>query len=425
MNREAISPSMLTERVSPRPFHVMSKPIGPVCNLDCTYCFYLEKENLFPPNENFRMRDSVLEAYIRGYIASQPTDEITFTWQGGEPTLLGLPYFQHIVALQQKHASGKRICNAIQTNGTLLDNDWCAFLAEHGFLVGLSVDGPAHLHDAHRVDKRARPTFHLVMRGLELLKQHGIEFNTLTAVNDLNSRKPLEVYRFLKGIGSRFMQFIPLVERKADASASALGLGLAAPPQDGLSESPVTSWSVQPRLFGEFLRIIFDEWVREDVGRHFVQIFDVTLGNWIGAGSALCVFSENCGAALALEHNGDLYSCDHYVYPGHRLGNLMNSSLGDMANSPEQARFGREKSSTLPRYCLDCEVRFVCHGECPKHRFLQTPEGEPGLNYLCEGYRHFFNHVAPYMETMGNLLRQQRSPGLIMDMIANREISGS
>lgn len=412
---------MSPERCSPKPFNIMTKPIGPVCNLDCEYCFYLEKEKLFPRNENFKMREEVLERYIQHYIASKNNPEITFMWQGGEPTLLGVSYFRRIVELQKRHAAGKTIRNAIQTNGILLDDEWCGFLSEHRFLVGLSVDGPASLHDAYRVDKNQLPTFDRVMRGLSFLEKHGTEFNTLTVVNNLNSRSPLEVYRFLKQIGSRFIQFIPLVERKPDRSAGSRPLGLATPAQNGLRESPANSRSVQPRLFGEFLSAIFDEWVRRDVGRYFVQIFDVTLGNWIGTGSALCVFSEKCGTALALEHNGDLYSCDHYVYPQYRLGNLMNEALGDMANSPQQIQFGDDKSATLPRYCRECEVRFVCHGECPKNRFISTPDGEPGLNYLCEGYRHFFNHVAPYMKTMGELLQQRRSPAQIMEMIASQE----
>ena len=410
-----------SESHSPTPFHIMTKPIGPVCNLDCQYCFYLEKEKLFPDNNNFKMREDVLETYIQRFIASQSSPEITFAWQGGEPTLLGVPYFRRIVELQKKHADGKNIHNAIQTNGTLLDDEWCEFLSNHGFLVGLSIDGPAHLHDAYRVDKNKQPTFDRVMRGLALLKKHSTEFNTLTVVNALNSRKPLEIYRFLKEIGSEFIQFIPLVERKADGAAQSLNLELAAPTEGKASDSPVTSWSVKARHYGEFLCTIFDEWVRQDVGRHYVQIFDVTLGNWIGAGSSLCVFSEKCGAALAIEHNGDLFSCDHYVYPQYRLGNVMTQSLGDMANSPQQVKFGNDKSATLPRYCIECEVRFACHGECPKHRFINTPDGEPGLNYLCAAYKRFFNHVAPHMKTMGQLLKQQLPPAQIMEILAQQE----
>ena len=413
--------TLAPEQASERPFHIMTKPIGPICNLDCKYCFYLEKEKLYPDSENFKMKDEVLETYIQRYIASQGTPEVTFAWQGGEPTLLGLSYFKRIVELQKKHSGGKPISNAIQTNGTLLDDEWCEFFTENRFLVGISIDGPAHLHDAYRVDKKQKPTFEQVMRGLNLLKKHKTEFNTLTVVNAVNSEKPLEVYNFLKEIGSGFMQFIPLVERKPDAAAQAANLDLAAPTDGGVSTSPVTSWSVPSRLYGEFLCAIFDEWVHKDVGRHFVQIFDVTLGNWVGAGPGLCVFSEKCGSALAIEHNGDLYSCDHYVYPQYKLGNLMNQSLGGMVHSPQQTKFGSDKSDTLPRYCRECEVRFACHGECPKHRFIRTPDGEAGLNYLCPGYKRFFNHVATHMNTMGELLQQRRPPAQIMEILAKQE----
>ncbi|MGF1678454.1 MAG: anaerobic sulfatase-maturation protein [Candidatus Methylacidiphilales bacterium] len=399
------------------PFHIMTKPIGPLCNLDCKYCFYLEKEKLFPSNEDFKMRDDVLETYIRNYIRSQNTPEVSFAWQGGEPTLLGLEYFKRIVQLQNRHRGAKTIHNALQTNGTLLDDDWCAFLTKNRFLVGLSIDGPSALHDAYRVDKKQRPTFDRVMHGLSLLKKHGTEFNTLTVVNAVNVKQPLEVYRFLKEIGSGFIQFIPLVERVADDAARSIHLDLAAPSGTGLATSPVTSWSVPAESYGEFLCSIFDEWVRHDVGHVFVQLFDVTLGNWIGAGSGLCVFSETCGSALAMEHNGDVYSCDHYVYPEYRLGNLMNQSLGSMANSDQQLKFGLDKKDSLPRYCRECEVRFACHGECPKHRFIRTPDGEPGLNYLCAAYKTFFNHVTTPMNLMTGLLRQQRPPSLIMNLM--------
>lgn len=406
----------------------MTKPIGPICNLDCKYCFYLEKEKLFPSNENFRMSDEVLEAYIRQYIEGQNVPEISFAWQGGEPTLMGVKFFRKVVELQQRHANGKRITNALQTNGTLVDDEWGEFLAANGFLVGLSVDGPAHLHDAYRVDKRQQPTFDAVMRGLGVLKKHGAEFNTLTVVNRKNSRHPLEVYRFLKEIGSGFIQFIPLVERKADATHNPHGLDLAEPPVPGTEEDanePVTSWSVRAEDYGEFLVRIFDEWVRRDVGRFFVQIFDVALGNWVGAGGGLCVFSERCGSAMALEHNGDLYSCDHYVYPQFRLGNILNQSIGEMAGSEFQRKFGNDKADTLPRYCRECDVRFACHGECPKHRFIETPDGEPGLNYLCAAYKRFFRHVDPHMRTMGDLLKAGRAPAEIMAMLNARDGRGT
>jgi uncharacterized protein len=397
-----------------RPFHVLTKPVGPICNLDCKYCFYLEKENLYPGENQWRMSDAVLEQYIRQYIHSQPAAEINFAWQGGEPTLLGVDFFRKVVELQKKFADGKIISNAIQTNGTLLDDEWCEFLAAHNFLVGLSIDGPSVMHDAYRVDKRQQPTFGQVMRGLELLKKHRVEFNTLTVVNRINSQAPLEVYRFLKSIGSQYLQFIPLVERKSKSA----GLTLAEPPLPrDPAASPVTDWSVEAEQYGIFLCAIFDEWVRHDVGTTFVQLFDTALGNWMGLGSSLCVFAEKCGAALAIEHNGDLYSCDHYVYPRYKLGNVMNHSLGAMVNSAPQIKFGNDKFDSLPKYCRQCEVRFACNGECPKHRFIQTPDGEPGLNYLCAAYKNFFNHIDPHMKTMERLLRAERAPAEIMRML--------
>ena len=405
-----------------RPFHVLTKPVGPICNLDCKYCFYLEKEKLYPGEKSWRMSDAVLEKYVSDYIHSQPVNEINFAWQGGEPTLLGVDFFRQAVALQKKFADGKIISNAIQTNGTLLDDEWCEFLAAEKFLVGLSVDGPRELHDKYRVDKRQQPTFDAVMRGLEFLKKHKVEFNTLTVVNRANSQSPLEVYRFLKSIGSQYLQFIPLVERAATAEMKSAGYDFAEPP---LLETPVTrhaslvtEWSVEAEPYGIFLCAIFDEWVRHDVGTTFVQLFDTALGNWLGLGSSLCVFAEKCGAALAIEHNGDLYSCDHYVYPRYQLGNVMNQSLGAMLNSPAQIKFGNDKSDTLPKFCRACEVRFACNGECPKHRFIQTPDGEDGLNYLCPAYKKFFNHIDPHMKTMAALLQSNRAPSEIMGLLA-------
>jgi uncharacterized protein len=400
------------------PFHLMTKPMGSKCNLDCTYCFYLEKEKLYPEANNFKMSPAVLEAYVRDYIAAQPGDTVSFAWQGGEPTLAGVEFFRHAVALQQRYAGGKAIENAFQTNGTLLDDEWGEFLAKNKFLVGLSLDGPAHLHDAYRVDRGQQPTFTRVVAGLEVLKKHGVEFNTLTTVHRKNSTQPLEVYRFLRQIGSGFIQFIPIVERNASAlAAEKNGLWLAPPPdhEDATAvATQVTEWSVRPADYGAFLSAIFDEWVQRDVGRVFVQQFDAALANWIGEPAGVCVFSENCGRALAIEHNGDVFSCDHYVYPRYRLGNLLNDSLGAMVDSPAQAEFGLAKSKTLPRYCRECPVRFACHGECPKHRFLTTPHGEPGLNYLCAGYKKFFTHIDSPMRTMAALLGLGRAPADIM-----------
>lgn len=400
-----------------RGFHVLTKPVGPICNLDCKYCFYLEKEKLYPDETQWRMSDAVLEEYVRQYIQEQPLREINFAWQGGEPTLLGVEFFRKAVALQKKYAGGKTVFNAIQTNGTLLDEEWCEFLAANKFLVGISIDGPQELHDTYRRDKRQQPTFEKVLRGLELLKKHNVEFNTLTVVNRANAKEPLKVYRFLKSVGSGFMQFIPLVERVAPQKMKTEGYDFAAPPLPGdNNDAAATPWSVGAAQYGNFLCAIFDEWVRQDVGKIFVQLFDVALGNWMGLGSTLCVFSEKCGAALAIEHNGDVYSCDHYVYPRYKLGNVMNQSLGGMVDSSQQIKFGNDKLDTLPKYCRECEVRFACNGECPKHRFIRTPDGEEGLNYLCAGYKKFFNHIGPSMGTMAQLLRSGRAPAEIMQM---------
>ena len=402
----------------PEPFHVLTKPIGPICNLDCSYCFYLEKERLYPAERSWRMSDELLESYIRQYIEAQPGPEVHFAWQGGEPTLLGVSFFRKAVEFQHKYAAGKTIHNALQTNGTLLDDPWCEFLARHHFLVGLSIDGPRHFHDRYRVDKKGAPTFDAVMHGLSLLKKHRVSFNTLTVVSHDNAAAPLEVYQFLKNIGGEFLQFIPLIERQAPVQLKVLGYDFAHPPASTSAEevSPVSPWSVGAEQYGDFLCAIFDEWLHHDVGRIFVQLFDVALSNWMGLGSPLCVFAEKCGAAVALEHNGDLYSCDHYVYPQYRLGNILQQSLGEMVHSPRQRQFGQDKQSTLPRYCRECPVRFACNGECPKHRFIQTPDGEPGLNYLCAGYKKFFTHIDPHMKTMSALLRAGRAPAEIMQL---------
>jgi len=399
------------------PFHLLTKPIGSRCNLDCSYCFYLEKELLYTDAGGRRMKPEVLEAYVRDYIATQPGPAASLACQGGEPTLLGVGFFRTVVELQAKHAGDKTIENAFQTNGVLLDDEWGEFLATQHFLVGISIDGPAHLHDAYRVDKGGKPTFARVMAGLETLKKHGVEFNTLTTVHRKNSRQALEVYQFLRHAGAGYLQFIPIVEREATNATN--GLWLAAPPDQvdaAAFDGQVTPWSVRPAEFGDFLCRIFDEWVQHDVGKVFVQQFDAALANWAGEPAGVCIFSANCGRALAIEHNGDLYSCDHYVYPRYKLGNLMNTSLAAMVDSPQQETFGLAKSATLPRYCRECLVRFACHGECPKHRFLKTPHGEPGLNYLCAGYKKFFTHIGPAMTTMTALLGNGYAPAQIMQL---------
>ncbi|TSA35280.1 MAG: anaerobic sulfatase-maturation protein [Verrucomicrobiaceae bacterium] len=392
----------------------MAKPIGPVCNLDCTYCYYLEKEKLFPKGENFRMKPEVLESYIRQYAESQGTSEITFTWQGGEPTLLGVDYFRKIVTLEKKYAGGRPVHNALQTNGTRLDHEWCHFFRENHFLVGLSIDGPRALHDTYRVDKGRKPTYDRMMHGLDLLKKHGVEFNTLTVVNASNVKHPLLVYDFLRETGSGYIQFLPLVERLSMKGDGKHRLDFAEPSEPGQLPSSVIRWSVNAELYGDFLVQIFDQWVRRDVGKVFVQLFDVSLGIWAGKGAGLCLFLEDCGQAMALEHNGDLFSCDHFVYPKYHLGNIMNDSLKDMADSLRQRSFGRTKSRTLPQYCLECEVRFACNGECPTRRFIKTPDGEDGLNYLCSAYKKFFHHVDPFMKQMTALLHANRAPAEIM-----------
>ncbi len=392
-------------------FHILAKPIGPICNLDCKYCFYLEKEKLYPENVDWTMSGQLLEAYVRQYIQAQDVPVISFAWQGGEPTLLGLEFFQKVVELQHKYAGGKRIQNAIQTNGVLLNDRWGSFLAKNRFLVGLSIDGPEEFHDRYRVDKGGLPTFNRVSRGLRYLKKHGVEFNTLTVIQKHNSYHPLAIYRFLKEIGSGFIQFIPIVERVAE-HPNVDGLVLVSPGCD--EPAWVSGWSVEPPQYGRFLCSIFDEWVRNDVGHCFVQIFDVALESWLGLEPSLCVFRETCGTAMAIEHNGDLYSCDHYVYPGNRLGNILENPLHSLVNSAQQQKFGQDKRDRLPRYCRQCEVRFACNGECPKHRFIRTPDGEEGLNYLCAGYKVFFNHIDPYMRFMASELQQQRAPANVM-----------
>ncbi|MFL6307379.1 MAG: anaerobic sulfatase-maturation protein [Candidatus Sulfotelmatobacter sp.] len=401
-----------------KPFHIMAKPHGPICNLDCTYCYYLEKENLYERSgRDFRMRDEVLENYVRQYIQAQPTSVVHFAWQGGEPTLLGIPFFERAIELQKKYANGKTIENGFQTNGTLLDDKWGEFLARNKFLIGLSIDGPEELHDAYRVDKGGQPTFARVMRGVDILKKHGVEFNTLTVINRLNSYQPNEVYRFLKQIGSKFLQFIPVVEQVA-SEPDPHGLVLLKP--YARQKTAVSDWSVESLQFGRFLQQIFDSWIIQDVGRIFVQIFDVALESWYGVPQSLCVFAPECGRALVVEHNGDLYSCDHFVYPENRLGNIMERAMGSLISSSQQARFGAAKAAALPSDCQNCDVRFACNGECPKHRFTQTATGEYGLNYLCAGYKHFFHHIDPYMRFMANELRNNRAPARVMEWARSR-----
>ena len=383
---------------APPGFHVMAKPRGAICNLDCSYCYYLDKKELYP-GSRFRMGDAVLESFVSQYIGAQQVPQVTFAWQGGEPTLMGLEFFEKAVAYQRKHAQpGKRIVNTLQTNGTLLDDAWGAFLAENDFLVGISIDGPRRMHDRYRVDAGGQPTFDAVWRGLALLRQHDVAFNVLTTVHPANQDAPLKVYRFLRDeVGARHLQFIPIVEHPDVAAA--------------------TKRSVSADAYGKFLIEIFDEWVHRDVGEVYVQMFEIALAAWAGSPPPLCVFAETCGDALALEHNGDLYSCDHFVDSDHLLGNIESTPLDNLVGSARQRSFGAAKLDTLPSQCLGCEVRFVCNGGCPKDRFLTTEAGEPGLNYLCGGYRPFFNHVRPAMELMAGELAAHRSPANVMRLL--------
>ena len=394
--------------------HVMAKPIGPICNLDCEYCYYLHKEDLYPKTKSWRMPSETLETYIQQYIAAQPEgpDEITFAWQGGEPTLLGLEFFQRVVELEKKHARpGQKIANALQTNGVLLDEAWANFFKKENFLIGLSIDGPAEMHDHYRYDKKGKGTFRAVLDALNLLKKFEVEFNALVVVNRINSPQGKRVYSYLRDNGVEFMQFIPIVEQR--------GVGEHAEPPGDLDESNpwghlVSSRTVIAEQFGQFLCDVFDEWVKRDVGKVFVQIFDQALAAWMGLEPSLCVFRKQCGRALAIEHNGDLYSCDHFVEPDYKLGNINDLPIIELANSERQREFGEAKLSTLPQYCLDCEVRFACNGECPKNRFIETPDGNPGLNYLCAGYRKFFNHIDPLMKQMATELKAGRPAANVM-----------
>jgi uncharacterized protein len=389
----------------PPAFHLLAKPAGAVCNLGCKYCFFLSKETLYP-GSSFRMPDDLLEEYIRQYIQSQRVPEATISWQGGEPMLMGLDFFRRSVEYAEKYKKpDMTIQYTIQTNGTLLDDEWCKFFRENGFLVGLSLDGPRELHDAYRVDKGGNPTFDRVMRGLRLMQEHAVQFNILACVHAINADHPLEVYRFFRDeAGAEFIQFIAIVERDNETGF-----------QEG---NKVTDRSVGAEQYGSFLIGVFDEWVRRDVGGVFVQIFDVSLAAWVGEPPSLCIFSPTCGNALALEHNGDLYSCDHFVEPGCLLGNIKEQPMIDLVASEKQRRFGLDKLNTLPLYCQKCSVRFACHGGCPKNRFIETPDGEPGLNYLCAGYKAFFQHINEPMSTMAELLRRNRAPAEIMHMLA-------
>ena len=405
----------------------MVKPAGSRCNLDCKYCYFLSKERMYPESR-FAMDDKLLELYIKQYMESQQYPEVNFSWQGGEPTLMGLDFFEKAVRFQQKYARpGTRILNTIQTNGTLLDKKWCSFFKKYGFLVGLSIDGPEEVHDAYRIGKNGKGSFSRVIKGWQLLKDMGVQYNILCCVHAASQDKPLEVYNFFKDeLEAQFIQFIPIVERVTPDTLNIADSGWKEPGDKKRvlytqSGDMVTCRSVTPKDYGKFLISIFDKWVRNDVGETFVQIFDVALGAWFGKPGGLCIFSPTCGNAMALEHSGDLFSCDHFVEPGYRLGNIKKKGMAELAFSKEQIEFGEHKLKSLTEFCRKCNVRFACHGGCPKNRFKKAPDGEPGLNYLCLAYKTFFNHIDRPMKTMVRLFKQHRPPADIMKILNQQE----
>jgi uncharacterized protein len=416
-----------TTQKGPAAFHVLAKPTGAACNLDCRYCFYLSKEALYP-GSRFRMSDDVLEAYIQQLLWAHRVPDVSVSWQGGEPTLMGLDFFRRSVQYVDRHRrSDQQVAYSLQTNGTLLDAEWCAFFRENRFLIGLSVDGPQGLHDEYRVDKGGMGTFDRVLRGWEQLNKHGVDVNMVCTVHSANADHPLEVYRFFRDeLGARFIQFIPIVERVTAnllprVNAGWGGTATGQRPFYLQAGSAVTRRSVKPKQYGGFLTSVFDEWVHHDVGRVYVQMFDAALANWLGEPAGVCVFEETCGAAPALEHNGDLYACDHFVEPGYRLGNILKQPIAELMASEDQHRFGQDKRDRLPRCCRECDVRFACHGECPRNRFSRSPRGEPGLNYLCAGLKLFFRHVDLPMRIMASLLRQGRAPSEVMRLLPLEE----
>lgn len=419
---------MMPIKEPPAAFHLLAKPTGAICNLDCKYCFFLSKEMLYP-GSRFRMADELLEIYIRQLIeAHSQVAEVTIAWQGGEPTLMGLDFFRHSVELAQKYKGpGQHIAHTVQTNGTQIDDEWAAFFKEHNFLVGLSVDGPREIHDTYRVNKGGAGSFVQVMRGWHYLQAHGVDVNILCTVHAANADHPLEIYHFFRDeLKAQYMQFIPIVERATAETLPLANQGWSGGPGGNRSlysqvGELVTERSVKPEQYGRFLMTIFDEWVRRDVGKVFVQSFDAALANWIGQPS-LCIFQPTCGNALALEHNGDLYSCDHFVEPAFLLGNIQQIHMIELVSSEQQGKFGQDKFDTLPKYCRDCEVLFACYGECPRNRFIHTPDGEPGLNYLCAGYKLFFNHIGRPMRMMAELLRLGRYADEVMNVLAQEEM---
>lgn len=399
-----------------KPLYVLAKPVGASCNLRCKYCYYLEKAHLYRNAPARVMSDELLERFVQEYIQAQTMSQVLFTWHGGEPLMRPLSFYRKAVALQEKYAFGRQIDNTIQTNGTLLTDEWCEFFKEHNWLVGISIDGPQEFHDEYRRTASDKPSWQKVMRGIRLLRKHGVEWNAMAVVNDFNAGYPLEFYHFFKEMGAKYIQFAPVVERMA---AHSDGRHLATIVDQ---ECPVADFSVSPAQWGDFLCAIFDEWVRHDVGQTYVGIFDCTLANWVGERPGICVYAKECGHAGVMEFNGDVYSCDHFVFPEYKLGNIRDKTLVEMLYGEQQRQFSCLKHATLPKQCKECEWEFACHGECPKNRFVNDRYGNPGLNYLCSGYRHFYEHVAPYMDFMKKEFMNQRPPANVMEAVKRKRI---
>lgn len=399
-----------------KPLYVLAKPVGASCNLRCKYCYYLEKSHLYRNAPARVMSDELLERFVQEYIQAQTMSQVLFTWHGGEPLMRPLSFYRKAVALQEKYAFGRQIDNTIQTNGTLLTDEWCEFFKEHNWLVGISIDGPQEFHDEYRRTASDKPSWQKVMRGIRLLRKHGVEWNAMAVVNDFNAGYSLEFYHFFKEMGAKYIQFAPVVERMA---AHSDGRYLATLVDQ---ECPVADFSVSPAQWGDFLCAIFDEWVRHDVGQTYVEIFDCTLANWVGERPGICVYAKECGHAGVMEFNGDVYSCDHFVFPEYKLGNIRDRTLVEMLYGEQQRQFSCLKHASLPKQCKECEWEFACHGECPKNRFVNDRYGNPGLNYLCSGYRHFYEHVAPYMDFMKKEFMNQRPPANVMEAVKRKRI---
>ena len=397
-----------------KPLYVMLKPAGAHCNLACKYCYYLEKNNLYQNSHRHLMSDEMLEQFTREYIEAQTMPQVLFTWHGGEPLMRSIDFYKKALELQKKYAHGKQIDNVIQTNGTLLTDEWCEFFAKNQWLVGISIDGPQEYHDHYRVTPAGKPSWEKVMQGIQLLKKHRVEWNAMAVVNAYNAEHPLEFYHFFRDNGCQYLQFTPIVERLTEHEDGRTLASLA-----DNREIPLADTSVTPQQWGNFLCTIFDDWVRHDVGKTFVEIFDCTLANWMGVLPGICAYSKECGHAGVMEHNGDVYSCDHFVFPEYKLGNIREQSLIDMLYGEKQQAFSRLKHTSLPRQCKECDMEFACHGECPKNRFEKDKYGEPGLNYLCQGYYQYYSHVAPYMDFMKRELLAQRPPANIMNVLKN------